>query len=185
VIHNPQLAELATQLEAVRRHAVETTRGLSEAQLNWQPASGSWGVAQCLEHLVLTMEGNEEQVPGKLAAAVRPSPPNYNRWKSGWIGRMIINGTRPGSRPVRTRARFVPVTVRPDVVRRFNEKHDLLMDWMRAADGLDVTRITIVSPFLSIFRYHLGDFFELNVVHGERHLRQADRVKERPGFPKA
>ena len=183
MIHHPQLAELASQLEAVRQHARETTRGLSDQQLAWQPAPESWSVAQCLEHLVLTMESNQQQVPAKLAAAARPAPPNYSRWKSGWIGRMIINGTRPGSRPVKTRGKFVPVAVGPGVVRRFDEKHDLLMEWIRAADGLDVTRIIIVSPFLTIFRYHLGDFFELNVGHAERHLRQADRVKLKAGFP--
>lgn len=185
-IRNPQLADLATQLEAVKRHGQATAGSMTPAQLEWRPDPKSWGVAQCLEHLILTMEANELQVPGKIAAArSQGAPPVYAPWKSGWIGKFIINGTRPGSRPVPTAAKFVPVTTRPDVLRRFMEKHDMLMEWIRSADGLDVTRVRITSPFLAIFRYHLGDCLTLNVVHAERHLQQADRVKARPGFPKA
>ena len=131
------------------------------------------------------MEATELQVVPKIAAARgQGAAPVYDTWKPGWIGGLVILGTKPGSRPVRTSPKFVPVTTRPDVLRRFMEETDALVGWMRSADGLDVTRIRITSPFLSFLRYHLGDCFTINTVHLERHLQQADRVKAKEGFPK-
>jgi len=186
-IRNEQLATLAMQVEGARRHAQTCVAGLSPAQLAWQPGTKAWGVAQCIEHLVLTLEATELQVPGKIAEARANgagATPAYEAWKPGWIGGFLINGTKPGSRPVRTNPKFVPVTTRPEILQRFMEKTDAFVGWMRSADGLDLTRIRIRSPFLSLLTYHLGDCFTINTVHLERHLQQADRVKAREGFPK-
>ncbi|MSR07197.1 MAG: DinB family protein [Gemmatimonadetes bacterium] len=184
-IQNPQLAELATKLEGHMRLAQAVAGGLSPAQLAWQASPESWGVAQCLEHLVFSIEANELPVPSMMAAAGKPATPSYSPWKSGWFGGFIIKGATPGSRAVKTRRKFVPVTVRPDVLRRWVEKHELLMKWIRMADGLDVTRIRVPSPIVPFLSYHLGDSLTINVIHAERHLRQAERVKTKPGFPKA
>lgn len=174
------------QVEGARRHAQKTVSGLTADQLAWQPGPTSWGVAQCVEHLVLTLEATALQVPGKIAEArTKGTPPLYAEWKPGWIGGFLINGTKPGSRPVRTSPKFVPVTTRPEILQRFMEKTESFVGWMRDADGLDLTRIRIRSPFLSILTYHLGDCFTINTVHLERHLQQADRVKARDGFPKS
>ncbi len=182
---NPRLADLARQLEAVQLHGLRTGGGLSAAQLDWPPAPGSWTVGQCLEHIILGVRANAPQVPDKVAAAKRQlGPPVYEPWKAGWIGGFLIKGVTPGSRRVRTANRFVPDPITgPGVLDRFREAHDTLMSWIRDADGLDVTRVRIRSPFLPLVTYHLGDCLTINVLHAERHLQQADRVKASPGFP--
>src|SRR5262245_60127223 len=132
----------------------------------------------------MSLEAAAQQVPGKLAAARAANPASsYAGWKAGWAGGLLISTTKPGSRAVRTSPRFVPVTVGPEVVKRFLQQHETLKDWIRAADGPVVTRNRTKFTVLSSLSYHLGDCLTINTVHAERHLQQADRVKAKPGFP--
>jgi uncharacterized damage-inducible protein DinB len=47
---------LAFELSANDQTAQALAARLTEEQLNWQPAAGSWSVGQCLEHLCRTNE---------------------------------------------------------------------------------------------------------------------------------
>src|SRR6516164_4689892 len=47
---------LASDLLANDETAKRLLAGLSNEQLNWQPAPGSWSVGQCLEHLCIMNE---------------------------------------------------------------------------------------------------------------------------------
>jgi hypothetical protein len=169
----------------VRQHARRTAGGLSQAQLDWQHAPRSWSVGQCLEHLVITHERYQPEVPRLLAAArARGAPPVYQPWGTTFFGRFLLKGVTPGSRPVRTGKVFTPaVRARPAVLDVFERQLDELERWMEAADGLDLTRIRLSSPMLKLIRYNMGEALEIVVVHAERHLQQADRVKQQAGFP--
>jgi hypothetical protein len=48
---------------------------------------------------------------------------------------------------------------------------------------LDLERIVITSPALSIVTYSLMDAYRVIVVHEKRHVLQAKRVMEEPAFP--
>jgi hypothetical protein len=47
---------LSFELIANDQAAQAVAAGLTDEQLNWQPAQGSWSVGQCLEHLCITNE---------------------------------------------------------------------------------------------------------------------------------
>jgi len=49
---------------------------------------------------------------------------------------------------------------------------------------LDAARIVMTSPFVSFITYNLLDACRLIVAHERRHLAQAQRVMETPGFPR-
>jgi len=49
--------------------------------------------------------------------------------------------------------------------------------------GLDLERITITSPILSLITYSLMDAYRIIVVREQNHFAQARRVLEAPGFP--
>src|SRR5947209_16641423 len=80
-------SRVAAELSANDQSARALLAGLTEEQLNWQPAPGTWSVGQCLEHLCLT---NEAYLP-PIAAALHgvPDAPAENI-RPGWFGRWFI-----------------------------------------------------------------------------------------------
>ena len=52
-----------------------------------------------------------------------------------------------------------------------------------AADGLDLARIKVRSPFLKLLRLPLGAFLDAMGLHAIRHVQQAERVTQHPAFP--
>ena len=45
------LEAVRRQFEATHQEARELAGTMSEAEFNWHPASGSWSIGQCLQHL--------------------------------------------------------------------------------------------------------------------------------------
>jgi len=48
---NAELEGYSDQLLSVRQDAVGLMSGLTDAQFNWQPATGRWSMAGCFDHL--------------------------------------------------------------------------------------------------------------------------------------
>jgi len=186
-VRNPAIQAVAAQLPSLREHARRTASGLSQWQLDWQPGPRSWSVGQCLEHLVIAHERYVPTVPRVLAEAKAAGHPATDQpWGTTFFGRFILKSVTPGSRSVPTGKAFMPASrARPQVLDAFVGTLDDLERWLCDADGLDLTKIKISSPMLRLIRYNLGEGFAIVVAHAERHLQQADRVKQRAGFPRA
>jgi hypothetical protein len=173
-------------LEALTRRAQADFGGLSGAQLNWKPAAGSWSVAQCLDHLITI---NALYFP--LFEALREGGRNPTFWEryspfSGLLGRLLIRSLSPDN-PRRTRtsrmAEPSASTIDDGIVARFAQHQAELIEHLRrlppSADGGTI----ITSPLLRGVTYSLDDGVRVIVVHEQRHLQQARRVVEAPGFP--
>src|SRR5215469_8329081 len=99
---------LAADLSASDENARELVSGLTEEQLNWQPAPGSWSVGQCLEHLCKV---NEIYVP-PISAALQAKPDSpvdqiIPGWFGSWFIRTFIDPS-PSSNRVRFWNPFLP-----------------------------------------------------------------------------
>lgn len=66
---------------------------------------------------------------------------------------------------------------------RFLELRSRLSRRLGDAKGLDAGRVKVRSPFVPLLRVDLVSAFRVVVTHERRHLWQARRVKEEPGFP--
>jgi hypothetical protein len=55
-VHDSHLHALRRDLAEAVADAERLVADLSEAQLNWSPALGVWSIAQCLDHLAITVE---------------------------------------------------------------------------------------------------------------------------------
>jgi len=98
------VADLGANDQAAKRLVAE----LTEEQLNWQPAPGSWSVGQCLEHLCIT---NEAYLPPtSMAVDEKPDSP-VEQITPGWFGRWFIRSFIEPS-PVTKRAP-APAKIRP------------------------------------------------------------------------
>ena len=161
---------------------------LTEAQLNWKPSPDQWSVAQCLEHLAAATRGFDPHFAAALDRAKRKPPivvsPIYKPTKMGsWLARHVA----PESpRKLRSPKRFRPADSSniQGSLEMFLDEQQRFVDFVRRCQGIDYNKTRIRSPVTPLVRYSLADAFVITVVHAQRHLAQARRVRELPEFPR-
>lgn len=182
-----RIGATATDLLLLADDAKDRFGHLSEAQVNWRPGAGSWSVAQCFEHLVLTQSLYLPTLKRLAAGSARATVWERISPFSGLFGRMLIRALDPAnSRKTKTAAKSTPAasTIGGDVIKRFHEHQRSLVDHLRdLPQDLDPTAVVITSPLSSFVTYSLDDCLTILVVHGRRHLAQAERVVASADFP--
>ena len=181
------LQTIVVDTEVNSTRARELVNGLSEDQLNWKPAPGSWSIAQCLEHLTAATEGFDQYFEKAIASgrekrSVDGAIPYRPTRLGGWLIKQLV--------PEATRKVPAPKIFRPaesssikGALERFLQQQERFVKFVKDATGIDYNKTRLRSPVTPLMRYSLADAFVLTVVHGRRHLGQAQRVRETPGFP--
>jgi hypothetical protein len=161
--------------------------GLSNAQLNWKPAPEKWSIAQCLDHLAVTSQGFDDYFSAALLRGRKKWPmtkgPAYRpSFVGGWLIKQVD--------PVTGRNLPAPKVFRPAdsssieaALEKFLKQQERFIEFVRETNGVDYNKTKLRSPVTPLMRYSLADAFVVTVVHGRRHLGQARRVRETPGFP--
>ena len=62
---------------------------------------------------------------------------------------------------------------------------DRLLELLRRADGVDISRAKVTSPLSKLLKLRIGAAFAILAAHGRRHLWQARQVRRQAGFPEA
>lgn len=184
-----------TQLESYAQHYRDAQAllhsiadDLSDEAFNWKPDAGSWSVGECVVHLNKTSKGYLKNLDAIVALN---APRAEGPFTYGWVTRLFIDGVRPGSRSLKTFPALRPPetsATRSDVNKsraldRYDADTQRFLDVIEAADGLDLTRIKVPTPFLPIVRFNLGGLLEALGLHALRHIQQAERVTRMDAFP--
>jgi DinB family protein len=160
--------------------------GLSDAQLNWKPSPDKWSIAQCLEHLTAASSGFNPYFVEALARGrqrfAATAPPTY---QPSFMGRWLIKHVEPESpRKLRAPKIFKPSASDMDnALNRFLDQQKTFLKFVSETSGIDYNRTRLRSPVTPLVRYSLADAYVITVAHEQRHLQQARRVRETPGFP--
>jgi len=180
------LSEVGTALEDVARDARETFGRYSAPQLNWQPDSSRWSVAQCLEHL-LTANTMMFEAAGEALDESRP--------RSVWqrlpvlprlFGPIMVRSMAPDAErkfKAPAKARPAASAISGDVVQRFIAQQIEAATRARVLDEGRAARTVMSSPFVKAVTYSVLDGWRLIVAHDHRHVEQARRVTQAAGFP--
>ncbi len=183
----PEIDGFRLQFERLSAEADAIAAPLTDAAFAWRPAPDAWSVGECLDHLNATARMYLPVMDEGIAEAIRRGlygggPHTYN-----WIGRLLVYVFGPPAR-VRVKApgAFLPAPGRPrqEVLAAFRAYQVQYVDRLRQANGLDLARARVSSPVARWLRIPLGSSFALMVAHERRHLAQARRVIESPGFPR-
>jgi hypothetical protein len=180
------LPQLLTETEAIANDAQAMFGKLSAAQVNWKPAPDSWSVAQCLDHL---MTANRQMFPVMAAAARGAHRASF--WERvplipGLLGKFMVKAVSPQAKQrVRAPAKIRPSASALDVqiVAQFVNHQREVAQQLQQLMAVEAERIVMTSPLVSVVTYSLLDASRLIIAHQRRHLAQAARVQEAPGFP--
>ncbi|HEX6105777.1 MAG TPA: DinB family protein [Gemmatimonadales bacterium] len=178
---HPQLEAIAREFTAAEQRLLRLAGSLPGHWWVRRPDPSRWSVAECVAHLNLSAEAYLPVIQAGLDRARRiggPPPRRYRRDPVGWL---LWRTMGPPVRfRVRTTAGFLPPA--PDsaegLVEAFSSLQTRQQDALRAADGLPLGRVRIVSPFDPRVRYNLYSCLTILPRHQHRHLWQAERVLE-------
>jgi len=181
------LQTIVAEAEKNSDEAKSLVAGLSEAQLSWTSAPDRWSIAQCLDHLAATSKAFEPYLTAAIKRGSEKWPvgapvPYRPSWVGGWLIKQVV--------PEATRKVSAPKVFQPsqsptieNALEKFLKQQEEFLGFVREAEGLDYNKMKLRSPVTPLMRYSLADAFVVTVVHGWRHLAQARRVRETPGFP--
>lgn len=185
---HPDLARLLAAIEAAEAEATGLLRGLTEAQLNWQPENGRrWSIAQCLDHLIRMNPFYSGHFRRAMPQSGTGTPPPFCGLSPTWFGRWFIGQLdAPPKRRLRAPAVTVPASTvsTPHLNEAFVRSHDDYRALVRAANTVDVNRVTAPNPFVKGIRMRVSTVLLIIPAHDRRHLWQARQVLKAPGFPR-
>jgi hypothetical protein len=187
------LGDLGEEVQAGLREIEETKRrargllgSLRAEQWSWKRSRERWSVGECVAHINQT---NRTYIPaietalrkGKERGALSPGP-----YRHGFLGELLIREMEP---PVRRRFRahrvFAPPAgeTGPAALAEFETVLNRIAELLRRSNGFDRGKVMVASPASRFVRISLGQAFRLIPAHARRHLWQAERIMQEPGFP--
>jgi hypothetical protein len=181
------LETLVAGAEENSQAARELVAGLNNAQLNWKPAPEQWSIAQCLDHLAIATHEFDKYFSDALARGRKKWPATHGpTYRPSFLGGWLIKYVTPEAQKKLT----APKIFRPaessniaEPLEKFLKQQDRFIEFVRETNGIDYNKTKLRSPVTPLMRYSLADAFVITVVHGQRHLAQARRVRETAGFP--
>lgn len=178
---HPHVRQLAKTVQATRNDAEALFGRLSDAQCIWKPEPTTWNVLECFAHVIVTDNQYWPNIEALLTRTAHATDP----FKPSWFGRKFVGALEPGTRKLKTFKMFKPQTAFDDLSVRdqFLTHQDDFIDLLRRADGHNLNRPKLSSPASRLVRFSLGEALSVLVIHQRRHVDQAERLTQHPGFP--
>ena len=186
----PEVDDLRRQFEQISADADVLVTPLSDHQFNWRPASASWSVAECIEHLNVTARIYLPALDEGIASAIRAGVYGNGPYTYNVLGRLMVRSMEPPplfrfKAPVifAPPAAAQPQRARGEIMAGFRGYQVQYIDRLRQANGVDLAKAKVVSPVNRFLHISLGSGFALQIAHERRHLWQARQLLARPDFP--
>jgi len=170
------------QVEASKAWFRRRVLPLSLEQLRWRPGPRHWSIAECLDHLNITLGVYLAKIDDAIALAPSGGERSSNGERSEFDALKQVEP--PVTVPVAAPPALIPApAVDPDyLVDSFHQRRDRYADAVRRGFGLDLPRIVIVEPVDPLIRT-LGGALAFLAAHDRRHMWQAEQVRRASRFP--
>lgn len=180
-----QLEAVAEEFARVRARFAALESRVRDEEWLARPEPSGWSVAECVAHLNLSAAAMLPRMRKAFAAARDLPPIGARRYRGTMLGRAlaamlgpvpIVMGFKLGKS--KTAAAFVPGSDLPRAqlaseFRHWNTEEAALV---REAEGLQVDRTSVDSPFVQGARYDGFSALWIVARHEHRHLAQAERA---------
>jgi hypothetical protein len=173
---------LEDALNAAERDARALLDGLTEDQGAWRAETGSWSVAECLDHLATANRVYLEAMRPPGARAHAQGRRRRGPALPGFIGRWFVGTLEPPARPLlkskaprRIRPRTSPAL--SDAAGLFLASQDEVRMFLRTFADIDLAGVRFPNPFIPGVRFSLATGLHVIAAHERRHLWQAWRVR--------
>ncbi len=183
-----QLEAVAEEFARARARFAGLESRTRDEEWTARPAPDEWSVAECIAHLNLTAAAMLPRMRQSFAEARELPRLGERRYRGAMFGRIlaamigpvpIVLGIRLGR--TRTAAAFVPGAELPrqQVASEFRHWNTQEAALVREAQGLQVDKTLVESPFVQGARYDGFSAMWILARHEHRHLEQAERALAR------
>ena len=178
-VSKEDIKKAVAYLEKTRAGVITATKGLSEAQWNFKPATNRWSVAEVTEHIAAAEDFLMDMVRDKvMKAPARTEPEDIKA-----LDEMVLQKI-----PDRSNKAKAPEPLEPNnrfgspkaSLKHFEESRAKTVAFLK--DTKDLRQHAADSPLgkkLDAYEWVL-----FVAAHSERHTKQIIEVKEDPNFPK-
>ncbi|MCH2042887.1 MAG: DinB family protein [Saprospiraceae bacterium] len=168
---------------------------LNEEQLNWRPQLNGWSIAECLEHLNRISATYLVRTEQYIQKSITKRKLSKKYFESNWLTNSIINKITLGddNRPrtyMRALKQYDPAykskneasSLLPgqNVLEQFLSSQKQLLELLKLSEQVN---LKVKIPTHYFFKLPLGDVLRFLVRHTERHIVQAQRVRNEEAFP--
>jgi hypothetical protein len=164
------------------QEAVQKFFRLDEEEINFRPTAGKWSIAEIFDHLNITHEIYIKNIFDRIDEAPASDDQDYH---SGWLGDWVYEKILP--RQDGTVYKFkTPKMLQPQqgvldghsVLKRFLRQINDIQHILENSYNLNLEKTRIPFPFSRLISLRLGDSFRFMIAHCERHLLQANKVRD-------
>jgi len=173
------LEDVETELSDATSRAWQLVRSTDGRMFTVRPSPRDWSAAECIAHLSLSTELFLPVLQKAIDDARKKGLTSEKKPKMDVLGRALRWFLEPPIRKrVQTTARFVPRSARAkaEAFGEFAALQSKLVDMLHAAEGLDLAKMKVVSPFDKRVKYNIYSAFRIVVAHQRRHLWQAEHA---------
>ena len=176
------IRDLQDQLDAAERDAAELVAGLSEERGTARVSTGSWSVAQCLDHLVTANRVYLKAMQEPASRARTQGKFRLGPARPGWVGGLFARSLEPPARrwfKLRAPRKIRPAPAPPldEAFADFVGSQADVRAFLRVHADLDLTGIRFPNPLIRGVRFSLATGFHVITAHERRHLWQAWRIR--------
>jgi uncharacterized damage-inducible protein DinB len=159
--------------------------GITWQQLNWQPATTSWSIGQCLDHLIVSRSVYFMDFKKITERNFKMSFWEKHNPFTRLCGRLMKDRMQEQlKRKMKAPKKIQPASnASPGIIEQYHKNLDEFLNYISNCRNIDIDKTIITSPILSIVTYSLRDAFQFLITHEHRHINQAIRVKSDKNFP--
>ena len=159
---------------------------LNLIQLNWKPSPDQWSIGQCLDHIIVS---NGKYLP--LLKTIFEGKNKTTFWERNnplcnYTGRQMIKTLGKNViKKYKSPRLFFPSAsnISQNIISDFKIRQAEIFSLFIELEKEKYSEYVITSPVASLITLKLHDLIELLIVHEERHIDQALRVKNSNNFP--
>ena len=159
---------------------------LNLIQLNWKPSPEQWSIGQCLDHIIVS---NGKYLP--LLKTIFEGKHKTTFWERNnplcnYTGKQMIKTLGKNViKKYKSPRLFFPSesNISQNIISDFKTRQAEIFSLFIELEKEKYSEYIITSPVASLITLKLHDLIELLIVHEERHIDQALRVKNNNNFP--
>jgi len=172
------------QVEASKSWFQHRVLPLSIEQLRWRPDLRRWSMAECLDHLNLTLDLYLPKIDRAIGGGRIEETALCSHCERAEIEALQLFEP-PVTIAVPAPSTTLPsAAIDPDfLVERFYRTRARYVDAVHRSAGINLLRVRIVEPVYPVI-VTLGGTLALMAAHDRRHMWQAERVIRSPRFPR-